>query len=189
MRRGRLQVPEGNRRRRGARAESRSIPRSTKCWPRTGHCRSSIRPCARYCRAGSYELMFMDRVPARVALNEYVELAHAFFDGEESGFINGVLNQLARAKRPARIRSARVTAVAMDDTRVRRNVLILAISQGLYSSTTVILVRYRRPGRRHAGAVQRPGRRLPYRPSSSARCCRRSRPPISCTGSAAAPAF
>ena len=45
--------------------------------------------------------MFMDRVPARVALNEYVELAHAFFDGEESGFINGVLNQLARAKRPA----------------------------------------------------------------------------------------
>jgi transcription antitermination protein NusB len=52
-------------------------------------------------RAGSYELMFMDRVPARVALNEYVELAHAFFDGEESGFINGVLNQLARVRRPA----------------------------------------------------------------------------------------
>lgn len=52
-------------------------------------------------RAGCYELMFMDRVPARVALNEYVELAHAFFDGEEAGFINGVLNQLARASRPA----------------------------------------------------------------------------------------
>lgn len=52
-------------------------------------------------RAGGYELMFMDRVPARVALNEYVELAHAFFDGEEAGFINGVLNQLARVKRPA----------------------------------------------------------------------------------------
>jgi len=52
-------------------------------------------------RAGSYELMFMDRVPARVALNEYVELAHAFFDGEEAGFINGVLNQLARTSRPA----------------------------------------------------------------------------------------
>jgi predicted MFS family arabinose efflux permease len=32
-----------------------------------------------------------------------------------------------------------VTAVAMDDSRVRRNVMILAISQGLFSSTTVIL--------------------------------------------------
>ena len=52
-------------------------------------------------RAGCYELMFMDRVPARVALNEYVELAHAFFDGEEAGFINGVLNQVARAHRSA----------------------------------------------------------------------------------------
>jgi N utilization substance protein B len=51
-------------------------------------------------RAGAYELMFMERVPARVALDEYVEIAHAFFDGEESRFINGVLNQLARAKRP-----------------------------------------------------------------------------------------
>ncbi|MFO0993345.1 MAG: MFS transporter [Hyphomicrobiales bacterium] len=33
-----------------------------------------------------------------------------------------------------------MTAIAMDDTRVRRNVLILAIGQGLYSSTTVILI-------------------------------------------------
>jgi len=52
-------------------------------------------------RAGAYELMFMDRVPARVALNEYVELAHAFFEGEEARFINGVLDRLARARRPA----------------------------------------------------------------------------------------
>jgi len=52
-------------------------------------------------RAGAYELMFMDRVPARVAVNEYVELAHAFFEGEEARFINGVLDRLARARRPA----------------------------------------------------------------------------------------
>ena len=32
-----------------------------------------------------------------------------------------------------------MTAIAMGDARVRRNVMILAISQGLFSSTTVIL--------------------------------------------------
>jgi N utilization substance protein B len=57
-------------------------------------------------RAGAFELMFMDRVPARVAVNEYVELAHAFFDGEEARFINGVLDKLARAKRPGEFGAA-----------------------------------------------------------------------------------
>ena len=30
-------------------------------------------------RAGAYELMFMERVPARVAISEYVDVADAFF--------------------------------------------------------------------------------------------------------------
>ena len=51
-------------------------------------------------RAGAYELMFMDRVPARVAISEYVDVADAFFGQEEPRFVNGVLNQLARQKRP-----------------------------------------------------------------------------------------
>ena len=51
-------------------------------------------------RAGAYELMFMDRVPARVAISEYVDVADAFFGPEEPRFVNGVLNQLARQKRP-----------------------------------------------------------------------------------------
>ena len=51
-------------------------------------------------RAGAYELMFMERVPARVAISEYVDVADAFFGAEEPRFVNGVLNQLARQKRP-----------------------------------------------------------------------------------------
>jgi transcription antitermination protein NusB len=52
-------------------------------------------------RAGAYELSFMEKVPARVAISEYVEVADAFFDGgEEPRFINGVLNALARQRRP-----------------------------------------------------------------------------------------
>jgi N utilization substance protein B len=50
-------------------------------------------------RAGAFELLACADVPARVVLNEYVELAHAFFSGEEPAFINGVLDQLARSWR------------------------------------------------------------------------------------------
>lgn len=51
-------------------------------------------------RAGAYELMFMDKVPARVAISEYVDVADAFFGEEEPRFVNGVLNRLARMRRP-----------------------------------------------------------------------------------------
>lgn len=51
-------------------------------------------------RAGAYELMFMDRVPAKVAISEYVDVADAFFGAEEPRFVNGVLNKLARQSRP-----------------------------------------------------------------------------------------
>jgi N utilization substance protein B len=52
-------------------------------------------------RAAAYELMFMDRVPARVAISEYVDVADAFFGKEEPRFVNGVLDRLARQYRPA----------------------------------------------------------------------------------------
>jgi transcription antitermination protein NusB len=52
-------------------------------------------------RAGAYELAFMEKVPARVVISEYVDVADAFFDGgDEPRFINGVLNTLARQRRP-----------------------------------------------------------------------------------------
>lgn len=51
-------------------------------------------------RAGAFELMFMEKVPARVAISEYVDVADAFFGEEEPRFVNGVLNSLARMRRP-----------------------------------------------------------------------------------------
>lgn len=51
-------------------------------------------------RAGAYELMFLDKVPARVAISEYVDVASAFFEREEPNFVNGVLDALARSRRP-----------------------------------------------------------------------------------------
>ena len=51
-------------------------------------------------RAAAYEIMFIERVPARVAINEYVDVASAFFAVEEPKFINAVLDNLARQRRP-----------------------------------------------------------------------------------------
>jgi N utilization substance protein B len=48
-------------------------------------------------RAGAYELMFRDDVPARTVISEYVDVAHAFYEGEQPGFVNGVLDKLARS--------------------------------------------------------------------------------------------
>jgi N utilization substance protein B len=50
-------------------------------------------------RAGAYELDKKHDVPARVVVSEYVDVASAFVDGEETGMVNAVLDQLARQLR------------------------------------------------------------------------------------------
>jgi N utilization substance protein B len=52
-------------------------------------------------RAGAYELLARPDVPAKVVINEYVELAHDFFAEAEAPFINAALDKLAHKKRPA----------------------------------------------------------------------------------------
>ncbi len=51
-------------------------------------------------RAGAYELLSRKDVPARVAIVEYTDIAGAFFEGEEVGMVNAVLDNLARRLRP-----------------------------------------------------------------------------------------
>src|SRR5215204_2117118 len=50
-------------------------------------------------RAGAYELMFRKDVPARVAISEYVEVAHSFYSEDEPGLVNAVLDAIAREVR------------------------------------------------------------------------------------------
>lgn len=54
-------------------------------------------------RAGTLELMEFADVPPRVAISEYVEVAKAFFEGDEPRLVNGVLDQLARKLRPGQL--------------------------------------------------------------------------------------
>ena len=50
-------------------------------------------------RAGAYELAYRRDVPARVVASEYVDVASAFVDKDETGMVNAVLDQLARQLR------------------------------------------------------------------------------------------
>jgi len=52
-------------------------------------------------RAASYELVARRDVPVKVVIDEYVELARDFFDGDEPGFVNAVLDRLAHRMRAA----------------------------------------------------------------------------------------
>jgi len=50
-------------------------------------------------RAGTYELLAMADVPARVVIDEYVNVAKAFYDNAQPGLVNGVLDKLAHVLR------------------------------------------------------------------------------------------
>jgi transcription antitermination protein NusB len=54
-------------------------------------------------RAGAYELAYRPDVPARVVIAEYVDVAAAFVDQDETGMVNAVLDQLARELRSAEL--------------------------------------------------------------------------------------
>ena len=51
-------------------------------------------------RSGVYELVERRDVPARVVIAEYVDVANAFFEADEPGLVNGVLDRIARDTRP-----------------------------------------------------------------------------------------
>jgi transcription antitermination protein NusB len=52
-------------------------------------------------RAGMAELAMADGPPAKVVINEYLDIARGFFAGPEPGLANAVLDRLARLLRPA----------------------------------------------------------------------------------------
>jgi transcription antitermination protein NusB len=50
-------------------------------------------------RAGAYELMLMPDTPVKVVISEYVDIARAFFEKDETAMVNAVLDRLAREAR------------------------------------------------------------------------------------------
>jgi N utilization substance protein B len=60
------------------------------------------RPMRAILRAGAYELIARADVPVATVITEYVDVAHAFYDKRESGFVNGLLDAIAKEARPTR---------------------------------------------------------------------------------------
>ena len=50
-------------------------------------------------RAGTYELQHCSDVSTGVIVNDYVDVAHGFFDAKEPGLVNAVLDRLAKTLR------------------------------------------------------------------------------------------
>jgi N utilization substance protein B len=57
------------------------------------------KPMRQILRAGTYELLARIDVPTGSVISEYVDVAHAFYDKRESGFVNGLLDAVAKTVR------------------------------------------------------------------------------------------
>jgi N utilization substance protein B len=57
------------------------------------------KPMKAILRAGAYELVARRDVPAGTVINEYVDVAKAFYDARETGFVNGLLDAIAKEVR------------------------------------------------------------------------------------------
>ena len=47
-------------------------------------------------RAGTYELLARNDVPTAAVISEYLDVADAFYDKREKGFVNGLLDAVAK---------------------------------------------------------------------------------------------
>jgi N utilization substance protein B len=57
------------------------------------------KPMKALLRAGAYELAARPDVPTASVISEYVDVAKAFYDARESGFVNGLLDAIAKQVR------------------------------------------------------------------------------------------
>ena len=57
------------------------------------------RPMRQILRVGAYELIARPDVPTATVISEYVDVADAFYDKREKGFVNGLLDGIAKAVR------------------------------------------------------------------------------------------
>ncbi|MFM9828006.1 MAG: transcription antitermination factor NusB [Sphingomonas sp.] len=54
------------------------------------------KPMKAILRCGTYELLARADVPVGAVITEYVDVAHAFYDKRETGFVNGLLDAIAK---------------------------------------------------------------------------------------------
>jgi N utilization substance protein B len=50
-------------------------------------------------RCGTFELVAQEDVPIATVIDEYLDVAHAFFNKKDAGFVNGLLDSIAKQVR------------------------------------------------------------------------------------------
>ena len=51
-------------------------------------------------RAATYELLFCDDIPPKVAINEAIDMAKKYGDKDSGKFVNGVLDKISKTEKP-----------------------------------------------------------------------------------------
>ena len=49
-------------------------------------------------RLATYEIMYLEEIPVKVAINEAVELAKRYGESDSSKFVNGILDKIAKTE-------------------------------------------------------------------------------------------
>ncbi len=62
-------------------------------------------------RIGAYELLWLDEVPAKVTVNEAIELAKDFGDEEAAKFVNGILDKVLTTEEKLKSKRAQAAQV------------------------------------------------------------------------------
>ncbi|WP_294330673.1 transcription antitermination factor NusB [uncultured Sphingomonas sp.] len=57
------------------------------------------KPMRQILRAGTYELLARKDVPTAAVISEYLDVTDAFYDRREKGFVNGILDAIAKEAR------------------------------------------------------------------------------------------
>lgn len=57
------------------------------------------KPMKAILRCGTYELLARADVPTGAVITEYVDVAHAFYEKREAGFVNGMLDAIGKVVR------------------------------------------------------------------------------------------
>ena len=82
---------------RGALARAEDIDRAIAGKLATGWSLDRLdKPMKAILRCGTYELLARADVPVGAVITEYVDVAHAFYEKREAGFVNGLLDGIAK---------------------------------------------------------------------------------------------
>lgn len=57
------------------------------------------KPMRQILRAGTYELLARADIPVGAVINEYLDVTDAFYDRQKKGFVNGILDAVAKEVR------------------------------------------------------------------------------------------